>query len=133
MPASLRIIKIVKDKDPMTNEEKEDYTVEMEVEAEDSAKLAIELAKCPYGNEIVSLLKRAEFLPEETSIVATKEEALKEEEALNKHDEELRQSGRDEMYSLLMEELRDRSGTIKSRKILSDFKKEYEKEEDDSK
>jgi hypothetical protein len=127
MPASLRIIKIVKDKDPITNEEREDYTVEIECEAEDSGKLAMELAKCPYGEEIVALLKRAEFLPLETTVTNIKEEAEKEMIEVKRHDEELRQGGRDEMFKAIIEELHNSKGTKKATDLVVKFKETVDK------
>jgi hypothetical protein len=80
MPASIRIIKIVKDKNPVTLEEEEAYTAEIECEAEDAKNLAIELASCPYGKEIMDLLRRANFIPVENVLSPEEIKAIAEAE-----------------------------------------------------
>jgi hypothetical protein len=71
----------MKDKNPMTGEDEEAYTVEIECEADNAKDLAKELATCPYGEEIMDLLERAKFIPKSKigSIAELKAEAEKEE------------------------------------------------------
>jgi hypothetical protein len=87
----------------------------------------MELAKCPYGEEIVALLKRAEFLPLETTVTNIKEEAEKEMIEVKRHDEELRQGGRDEMFKAIIEELHDNKGTKKATDLVVKFKEVFDK------
>lgn len=99
MPASIRIIKIVKDKNPVSGEEDEAYTAEIEIIADSAKDLAKELTACPYGEEIMDLLERAEFIPKKNSLTIEemKEQAKTEEEERLKHEEELREEGRHEI------------------------------------
>lgn len=136
MPASIRIIKIVKDKNPLTNEETDDYTVEIEVEAEKSANLAMELSTCPYGPEIVEMLRRAEFMIE-ISPEALKESKEKEEEEAMQHEEELKErfynDGSEDMKDKLISYLQEhgKPATAEAiKKMLAE--EEAEKKEDDS-
>ena len=80
IPASIRIIKIVRDKNPISGEEEEAYTAEIECEAEDAKNLASELARCPYGKEIMDLLKRANFIPIEENMTSEQLKAKAEQE-----------------------------------------------------
>jgi len=98
-PASIRIIKIVKDKNPISGEEEEAYTAEIECEADNAKDLMKELITCPYGEEIMDLLQRANFLPKSKSgnIEDIKIEAEKEEVERKKMEEKLREEGREEI------------------------------------
>ena len=99
MPASIRIIKIVKDKVGPNGDEREAFTAEFECEAENAKDLAKELAASPYGNDIAEMLKRAEFIPEsreETLEEAKIREAEEEKERLE-HEEKLKEEGREEI------------------------------------
>lgn len=125
MPASIRIIKIVKD--AMGGEA---YTVEFECEAENAKDLLKELTSSPYGQRAIELLNRAEFLPEEKpeSKEEMKVKAAKEEKERKDWEETLRDRGRkDAMLKVL----------IKLRKLYGDdFVKGFEdalnKEEQES-
>lgn len=99
MPASVRIIKIVKDVNPISHEEEEDYTIEFECIADNARDLAKELAACPLGARTIELIERAKFLPEqsEKTIEDMKKEADEEEQERIRHDEELREEGRAEI------------------------------------
>jgi hypothetical protein len=89
MAGSIRIIGIVKDRNPITGDEEEAYTVEVEVESEDSSKLAIEVGKHPYGSQIEGLMQRCGFLPND------EDRAKKEDSEIEKHDNELIKSTRE--------------------------------------
>lgn len=110
MPASIRIIKIVKDKNPISGEEEEAYTAEIECESEDAKGLAKELSSCPYGKQIMDLLERAKFIPEKQSASAEElaVQAKKEELELNKREEELREEGRKEVREKYVKFLKDK-------------------------
>lgn len=127
MTASIRIIKIVKDKNPISNDEEEMYTVEIEVETEDAAKLAIELEKSPYGKQIVDLLERAEFIPTGEAI---EEKAKDEQEA---HDKEIINDAisdyRDGMLEKITEFLQ-KKGKIKTAEAIELLFEEPESKDD---
>jgi len=108
MPASIRIIKIVKDKVGPTGEEEEAYTAEIECEAENAKDLEKELLGCPYGDQIMALLKRAEFIPESRpdTMEDLKKEAAEQEVELNKREEELREEGRKQVREKYIEYLK---------------------------
>lgn len=108
MPASIRIIKIVKDKVGPTGEEEEAYTAEIECEAENAKDLEKELLGCPYGDQIMALLKRAEFIPEGKAgtMEELQAEARREDEEMKKHDEEMREEGRHEVREKYVEFLK---------------------------
>jgi len=99
MPASIRIIKIVKDKYGPSGEEREAFTAEFECEAENAKDLAKELAASPYGNDIAEMLKRAEFIPEarEETIEEAKIREAEEEKERLEHEEKLKEEGREEI------------------------------------
>jgi hypothetical protein len=94
MPASLRVIKIVKD--PYTHEEA--FTVEFECESEDAADLMKELAANPVGKQLMEFLNKAEFLPKEPD--KTEEElrleAEAEDKAIREREAQLKEEGRQE-------------------------------------
>jgi glutamyl-tRNA reductase len=127
LTASIRIIKIVKDKNPISNDEEEMYTVEIEVETEDAAKLAIELEKSPYGKQIVDLLERAEFIPTGEAI---EEKAKDEQEA---HDKEIINDAisdyRDGMLEKITEFLQ-KKGKIKTAEAIELLFEEPESKDD---
>lgn len=110
MPASIRIIKIVKDKNPIDGSEAEAYTAEIECEAEDAKDLEKELLGCPYGEQIMALLKRADFIPEGPQGTAEElaAEAKEEAEALKTREEELREEGRKEVRNKYIEFLKSK-------------------------
>lgn len=106
MPASIRIIKIIKD--PITHEEA--YTVEFECETESSKDLLTELSSSPIGKRVIGLLDKAEFIPEykEATAEEIKLEAEKEDTEIKEREEELREEGRKETLDkleLIMEDL----------------------------
>lgn len=104
MPASIRIIKIVKD--PVSQEEV--YTVELEIESEHSKMLLSEVMSCPMGKELMELLNQARFIPELTEKTAEqmKEEAEKEEIERKEREEKLREEGKDKMLETIYDKLR---------------------------
>jgi len=120
MPASIRIIKIVKD-----IHGGDAYTIEFECEAEDSKELLSELTKSPYGQRAIELLNRAEFLPEEKHKTAEelKVEAEKEMEERKKYEERLKQvaasAASKEAKRELLNALRDKHGD----KFVEEFEK----------
>jgi hypothetical protein len=95
----------MKDKNPIDGSEVDDYTVEFECIADDSAKLAQELSKCPLGEKVMALLDRAEFLPEAKQMTEEdmKAEAAEEEKARVAREEELREEGRKEVRDKYVE------------------------------
>ena len=103
MPASIRIIKIVKD--AMGGEA---YTVEFECEAENSKDLMKELTGSPYGQRAIELLNRAEFLPEEKHKTQEelKAEADAEERQREAWEENLKDSGRKDAINKIFALLR---------------------------
>jgi ribosomal protein L16 Arg81 hydroxylase len=105
MPASIRIIKIVKD--PVTQEET--YTVELEIEAEKSKDLLTEISSCPMGKELMELLNQAKFIPELTEKTAEqiREEAEKEEKEIQEHDEKMTKEGMDKMCEIIYDKLKE--------------------------
>jgi len=107
MPASIRIIKIVKD--AMGGEA---YTVEFECESENAKDLIKELTGSPYGQRAIELLNRAEFLPEEQH--KTKEELKAEADVEDRereaHEETLKERGRRETMSKMLSKLRELYG-----------------------
>lgn len=107
MPASIRIIKIVKD--PFGSEA---YTVEFECEAENAKDLLQELMASPYGQRAIELLNQAEFLPEQTtkSSEELKNEALKEEKEIAEAREATKELGRAEGVNTFFRFLRDAYG-----------------------
>jgi hypothetical protein len=141
MTASLRIIKIVKDKNPISGEEEDDYTVEIEIESDDSSKLAIEIEKSPWGQEIDDMLTRAKFM------VATSTEDMKivEEKQLEeaeRHEADIKaaayKEGSNEMLEKLLDYLEEH-GKPKTAEAIKDMldaeeaKAEEEKEADEEK
>jgi DNA mismatch repair ATPase MutS len=125
MPASIRIIKIMKDKNPMTGEDEEAYTVEIECEADNAKDLAKELATCPYGEEIMDLLERAKFIPKSKigSIAELKAEAEKEEADRKKMEERLREEGREEIREKYIVHLRNKN-KLRAAEILDELVEE---------
>jgi len=103
MPASIRIIKIVKD--PTTQEDA--YTVELEIEGERSKDLRNEILTCPMGNDLIELLNRANFLPtfSQKSPEELKEEAKKEEEEREQHEKEIKEEAQDELFNKIIDVL----------------------------
>lgn len=101
----------MKDKNPISGEEEEAYTVEIECEAESPKYFSKELANCPYGEEIMDLLKRASFIPKgsQGTVEELAAEAKAEEEALTKREEELREEGRKEIRFKYVEYLRKKN------------------------
>jgi len=110
IPASIRIIKIVRDKNPMTGEEEEAYTAEIECEAEDAKNLASELARCPYGKEIMDLLKRANFIPIEENMTPEQLKAKAEEEEKERleYETKLKEDAQKEILRTIYNELTER-------------------------
>lgn len=115
MPASIRIIKIVK-----SAMGEEAYTVEFECEAEHAKDLLKELTASPYGQRLIELLNESKFLPdvspkttEELKIEAEAEEKYREE-----HEESLKERGRKNMMFKVLAKLRELHG--------DDFVKEFE-------
>ncbi len=133
MPASIRIIKIVKDKNPVDGSEEEAYTAEIECEAENAKDLAKELASCPYGNEIADLLKRAEFIPEGPKGTAEElaAEAKEQEQALQKREDELREEGRHEVRMKYIEYLKTKRLTGKGLEKLAEKEEAEAKAEEE--
>jgi glutamyl-tRNA reductase len=127
LTASIRIIKIVKDKNPISNDEEEMYTVEIEVETEDAMKLAMELEKSPYGKQIVELLERAEFIPTKEAI----EEKVKYDQ--EEHDKEVVDAAisdyRDGMLEKITEFLQ-KKGKIKTAEAIELLFEEPESKDD---
>jgi len=135
IPASIRIIKIVKDKNPMTGEESEAYTVEFECEAENARDLPNELASSILGQRAMDLIQRAEFLPEgtPTDIELMKQQAEKEAEELKKREEQLREEGRREVRKKYLDYIAKKrknssSSASSSRRALTDIYAELERE-----
>lgn len=93
-------------------EEAEAYTAEIECEAENARDLERELAACPYGEQIMALLERAEFIPEgkATSVEEIKAEAEREDAELKKREEELREEGRQQVREKYLEYLKKKRG-----------------------
>jgi hypothetical protein len=110
MPASLRVIKIVKD--PMTQEEA--YTIEFECEADEAKNLLTELMSCPLGKKLSDLLNQADFLPEKKEMTEEemKKQAEEEELAIKEREEKLKQEG----YDLGVKEVREKYLTYIKRK-----------------
>jgi len=125
MPASIRIIKIVKDKNLMTGEDEEAYTAEIECVADNAKDLAKELAACPYGEEIMDLLERAKFIPKSKigSIAELKAEAEKEEVDRKKMEERLREEGREEIREKYIVHLRNKN-KLRAAEILDELAEE---------
>jgi hypothetical protein len=123
MPASIRIIKIVKDKNPLSGEEEEAYTAEIECEADNAKDLARELAACPYGEEIMDLLRRAEFIPAGPHGTAEElvAEAKREEEELMKREEVLREEGRKEIREKYINYLKKKRLSKKATEALEEL------------
>lgn len=107
MPASIRIIKIVKD--AMGTEA---YTVEFECEAENAKDLMKELVASPYGQRVIELLNEANFLPEKSPKTheELKVEAEEEEKERTLHEEGLKERGRRDMMLKLLGKLRQLRG-----------------------
>ena len=124
MPASIRIIKIVKDS--MGGEA---YTVEFECEAENGKDLVNELLGSPYGQRAIELLNRAEFLPEEKHKTQEelKAEAEREERERRAHEETLKERGRNEMMIKMLSKLR----TLHGDKFVEEFAKALNKKEEE--
>lgn len=107
MPASIRIIKIVKD--AMGGEA---YTVEFECIADEAKDLLIELVKSPYGQRAIELLNRAEFLPEEKHKTQEeiKTEAERETREREAYEKTLKERGRREMMYEVLRKMRELYG-----------------------
>jgi hypothetical protein len=108
MPASIRIIAIVKD--PYTQSEV--YTLEFEVEAEHAKDLMKELTASPYGQRLIDLLNESKFLPEVSpkTTEELKKEADAEEKEREEHEESLRERGRKDMMFKVLAKLRELHG-----------------------
>ena len=108
MPASIRIIAIIKD--PYTQSEA--YTLEFEVEAEHAKDLMKELTASPYGQRLIDLLNEAKFLPEISpkTVEELKKEADAEEKEREEHEESLRERGRKDMMFKVLAKLRELHG-----------------------
>jgi hypothetical protein len=129
MPASIRIIKIVKDKIGPNGDEEEAYTAEIECEADNAKDLEKELMGCPYGDQIMALLKRAEFIPEgrPDNTEDLKKEAAEQEAAIQKREEELREEGRHEIRMKYLEFLKNKTLTRKGLEKLAEKENEEAK------
>jgi hypothetical protein len=105
----------MKDKNPISGEEVDDYTVEFECIADDAGKLAQELAKCPLGERAMALLDRAEFLPKDkpNTVEDIKREAEEEDKARLAREEELKEEGRKEVREKYIEYLKKKRATKK--------------------
>ena len=107
MPASIRIISIVKDAMGA-----ETYTIEFECESEHAKDLMKELTASPYGQRVIELLNEAKFLPERP--VKTQEELKAEAESETKereaHEEGVKESGRRDMMIKMLAKLRQLRG-----------------------
>lgn len=103
MPASIRVIAIIKD--AMGGEM---YTVEFECESEKAEDLIKELVKSPYGQRAIELLNDANFLPERPAKTQEelKVEAEEEQKDREIHEESLREHGRREVLLKVMAKLR---------------------------
>jgi regulator of protease activity HflC (stomatin/prohibitin superfamily) len=127
LPASIRVIKIVKN--PMSGEEA--YTLEFEVEAEESKDLVTELTSSPYGQRLIELLNMADFLPEIQ--VKTKDEikaeAEAEEKAISEREEELKAEGKKKGIEELMEFINTTFGEEQAKEIEAKFNEKTEEEE----
>jgi len=117
MPASIRVIKIVKD-----FRGGEAYTVEFECEAENAKDLIKELTASPYGERLITLLNESKFLPEISpkTIEELKKEAKAEEKEREEHEEKVKDKGRKEGIIKMFAFLRKQFG--------DDFVKEVENE-----
>lgn len=107
MPASIRIIKIVKGAMGA-----EAYTVEFECETEHAKDLLNELTASPYGQRLIELLNESKFLPE-VSPKTTEElkvEAEAEEKYREEHEESLKERGRKNMMLEMLRKLRQLRG-----------------------
>jgi len=129
LPASLRIIKIVKD--PMSGTEA--YTLEFEVETENSKELLKEITASPYGERLIQLLNQADFLPEQ--LIKTEEElkaeAKKEEEEIEKRQNELKEEGAEEGREELLEFIEETFGKELAKDVEGKYNKKKEKEKKD--
>ena len=96
MPASVRIIRIIKELNPMSRREDEKYTVEFEIEAYEAKDLLGEIQNCPYGTNIIDFLDKAEFVPKKSheQLLKEKKQAVLKQK---KHDEEMIEKGRQEV------------------------------------
>ena len=129
MPASIRIIKVIKD--VMGGEA---YTIEFECISEEAKELLNELMKSPYGQRVIELLTRAEFLPEEKhetqeEIKAKAEQETREREA---REEQLKERGRKDVMYKVLAKLRELHGDefVKKFEDALAGKKEEKKEEE---
>lgn len=108
----------------------EAYTLEFEVEAEESKDLLTELTSSPYGQRLIDLLNQAQFLPE--VVVKTEEEmkveAEAEEKAIVEREKELKEEGRKEGIEKLMEFIENEFGHETAKEIEAKYN---EKEEED--
>ena len=111
-------------------EETEAYTAEIECVADTASDLEKELTACPYGERIMDLLERAEFIPEKPkgTEAELKAEAEQEDAELKKREEELREEGRQEVREKYINYLRGKR-KIKAAEVLEEL---AEKEEQDS-
>lgn len=107
MPASIRIIAIIKD--AMGGEA---YTVEFECESEKAEDLIKELVKSPYGQRAIELLNQANFLPERPPKTQEelKAEAQAEEKERGEWEEKIKERGRKEVMLKMLGKLRKLRG-----------------------
>lgn len=132
MPASIRVIKIVKD--GYTNDEA--YTVEFEVEVEDSSKLLQELMKTPYGKRLIQTLNSSKFLPAipDKTLAELKVEAETEDSERKAREEELEKKGARMASLVFMRRLREKFGDnfVKSFEAWLDEERDKEKKRDEA-
>lgn len=126
MPASIRIIKIIKD--PFTQTEA--YTVEFEVETEQAKDLITELTNSPYGQRIIELLNEAKFLPEVQTKTSEelKAEAIEEEKERLEREENLMEEGRRKGLNKLFKTLRETYGDGFVKSLEEKLKKKEDEE-----
>jgi len=127
LPASIRVIKIVKD--PVTMSEA--YTLEFEVEAEESKDLLNELTSSPYGQRLIELLNQAQFLPEliVKSKEEMKEEAEKEGEAIKQREKELKDKGARDGREDLLKFIKEEFGDETAKEIEGKYNEKKDKDE----
>lgn len=115
VPASIRVIKIVKDYG-----EREAFTLEFECTADEAKDLLKELTSSPYGQRLIQLLNESQFLPEvhNKTPEELKAEAEEEKTRIDAHDEYLKEIGRKESVGKLFDALRRHFG--------DDFVKDFE-------
>ena len=115
MPASIRVIKIIKN-----SVGSEAYTLEFECTADEAKDLLKELTSTPYGQRLIQLLNTSQFLPEIPNKTEDelRAEAEDEEIRIERNAEKLKEIGRRDATSKFFTELRKHYG--------DDFVKEFE-------